>query len=468
MGYFDIDDAELSIAQRLSNLPKEYQETALSKLSEEELLNLPYDWKFWGRRKQRIPVEEFLNDDHRFCLALAGRGWGKSRCGAEFVRYVMENGIYTRGAIIAPTVADARDVMVDAIMAVCPDNSVLYEPSKRKLTWTATGGRVLIYSADEPKRLRGANNEFIWGDELAAWEKAEEAFNMLNLGLRIGKKPKALFTTTPLPLKLIVDLIEDKRKRTLLIEGTTFENTSLNKEFFDDILAAYEGTALYEQEVLGQVLKNLGGLFKPEYISRVQDDDLPPMQRIVVAVDPATTAKKSSDETGIAVCGHGIDGNYYLLHVEGEKRSPKEWADRVVALYREFQADKIIAEQNNGGDMVEETIKQGHKDMPVQLVHASRGKLVRAEPISLLYQKGKVWHIRYNTHKPSSQDERNMKNLLKAEKQMYTFRNNPNEANDLVDAIVWGFTELSGNDIPVPQRIVVGGNRKILTNFKII
>jgi phage terminase large subunit-like protein len=468
MSIIQIPESEMSVAQKIARLPREQQNKILSKLTDEQLKNLKHDWDFWGRRKQRLPITDFLEDSHRFCLALSGRGFGKSRMGAEWVRYIMENEVYRHGAMVGPTVGDVRNIMVAAILEVCPDGSVLYEPSKTKLTWVETGGTVLLYSADKPNRLRGGNNEFIWADEFAAWDKAQEAFDQLNLTLRKGRKPKALFTTTPLPLKLIIGMVENKNQNTLLIEGNTFENTNLNKEFFDDIISAYQGTSLYEQEVLGKVLKNMGGLFKPDYISRTSFDEVPAMQRIVVAVDPATTATKNSDETGIAVCGFGVDNKYYLLDVEGVLGSPKEWADRVVALYKEYGADKIIAEQNNGGLMVEETIKQGHKDMPVVLVHASRGKIVRAEPISLLYQKGRIQHIRHNTHNPSFVDKKKMENLVKAEKQMFTFRNNPNEANDLVDAIVWGFTELSGNELVVPQTIKVAGRRNSLTNFKLM
>jgi predicted phage terminase large subunit-like protein len=454
-----LDPTQMSAAERLALLPKEKQKEILRQLPETELRNLKYDWKFWARPKQYSTIETFLSSHHSYCTIMSGRGFGKTKTGSEWCRYVMENGIYRTGGIVGPTSGDVRNVMITGpagILSVCPpDNFPHYSPANKKITWP-NGGEILIYSADEPNRLRGANSEFIWADELAAWGKAEDCWNMISFGLRIGPAPKALITTTPQPIKVLVDILEDPSN--MLIEGSTYENRgNLNKRFYDKIISKYEGTNLGDQEIHGKLLKNLGGLFKPEYILRIDKSKMPLMVRIVVSVDPATKVNKNSDDTGLAVTGKGIDGNYYLLHVEGEKRTPKEWADRVAELYKDYSADLIIAENNNGGLMVESTIQQGYKSLPVKVIHASRGKLLRAEPISLLYQKGRMYHVNHDG--PGYMDKLINESMKDAEKQMFIFKNLQTEKNDMVDAIVYGFAELSENDNMEFQTSAVAGIR---------
>jgi phage terminase large subunit-like protein len=454
---------EKSAREQLAELPEKEQRKILGKLSKEELLKLQYDWKFHARPKQYKPISEFLDSSHSICLITSGRGFGKTRTGAEWVRYVMENGIYRRGTIVGPTAANARDIMIkgDGILSVCPpDNMPVYESSKLILTWP-NGGIVTIASADNPARLRGQNNEFIWADELASWDKAQDAWDQLMFTLRKGHNPKALVTSTPQPLELIANLFEESEKENpdvMLIEGSSYENqANLNPRFLAKILQKYEGTDLGDQEIHGRLLKNLGGLFKREYIVHKDWSKLPHMLRTVVAVDPAASSKATSDDTGLAVCAKGLDNNYYLLHVEGIKRTPKEWADRVAELYKVYNADLIVAEINNGGEMVEETIQKGYKDLPVKVIHASRGKTKRAEPISLLYQKGKVFHV---NHDRKGALARLINEAMRdAEKQMFVFRNLPNEKNDKVDAIVYGFAELSENDYKEFETPAIAGVR---------
>ena len=472
---YNQDLSNFSEAMKFSCLlTEEEQNQVLSKLTEEQLQAFPYDWNWWGRPKQLIPTTTFMKGPWSYALALAGRGFGKTRMGAEWVRHLAESGQYKRGTIVAPTAADARDTLVEGesgILSVCPPwNMPLYEPAKRRLTWP-NGTRVTIYSADEPRRLRGQNSAFAWCDELAAWERAEDAWRMLVLGLRIGKNPKALITTTPLPIKVLFEIAEDPN--TLLIEGTTYENRVNLADLFFKSIARFEGTSFGDQELHGKLQKDIGVLFKPTYISRCNKDETPTMTRVVVAIDPATTKKATSDETGIAVCGLGTDNKYYLLHVEGEIRSPKEWSDRVAELYNQFSADCIVAEKNNGGEMVEFTIQQGYKNLPVKLVDATRGKVKRAEPISLLYQEGRVVHVRpipYHadtTFAPTPSDFQKYLSdqLSQTERQLYSFKGGDNEANDKADALVWGMTELSINEFKayeVPSATAYNSPRRML------
>lgn len=470
--------SEMSPAMLLAELPESKQREVLSSLSAEQLRRMPYDWQFWARPKQYRPIGEFLQSEHSYCLITSGRGFGKTRVGSEWTRYVMENGIYSEGSIVAPTVGLARRDMIrgsSGILRVCPPDSVIYEPSKQTLTWPAhihglkRDGIVNILSADDPERLRGLNNEFIWADELAAWDKAEDAWAMLMFTLRVGESPKALITSTPQPLKLLADLIDDAEKenpQTLLIEGSTYENAgNLNERFLKAIIQKYENTELGDQEIYGKLLRNMGGLFKPSFIGRLNASDCPEFLRTVVAIDPAASSKMTSNDTAIAVASQGVDGNYYLRHIEASKWTPKAWSDKLNDLYKEYRADCIIAEINNGGEMVEHTIQQGYKDLPVKVINASKGKTKRAEPISLLYQKGKIFHVTNSYVDAKGREVGGAMARLKdnairdAEKQMFVFRNLPNEENDKVDAIVYAFAELSGNDFREFEVPAVAGSR---------
>ena len=474
--------SEMSPAQLLKELPEAAQKEVLSVLTPAQIKNLPYDWKFWARPKQYKPISEFLTSSHDTCLITSGRGFGKTRVGAEWVRYVMENGVYSEGSIVAPTSLNARRDMImgsAGLLRICPPGSIIYEPSKLTITWPATyhglkrDGIVNILSADDPERLRGLNNEFVWADELAAWDKAEDAWDMLMFTLRVGSAPKALVTSTPQPIKILADLMDhpnDPTKtnpKTLLIEGSTYENeANLNARFLQSILQKYENSELGDQEIHGKLLRNMGGLFKPSFVQRINEKDCPEFIRTVVTIDPAASSKITSNDTAIAVASKGTDGNYYLRHIEAGKWTPKVWADRLNTLHKEYGADCIIAEANNGGEMVEQTIQQGYRDLPVKVIKASLGKTKRAEPISLLYQKGKIFHITYSYLDAKGKEVGGNIARLKdtairdAEKQMFVFRNLPNEDNDKVDAIVYAFAELSGNDFRDFEAPAVAGYRR--------
>lgn len=374
----------------LASLPEPEREAALDDLTEEEAKALLYDWKFWARPKQLAPEGNW-----RTWLILAGRGWGKTRTGAEWVRGLVESGKAKRIALVAPTAADARDVMVEGesgILAIAPPwNRPVYEPSKRRLTWP-NGAIATTYSADEPDRLRGPQHDAAWADELAAW-RYPDAWDMLMFGLRLGKDPRVIVTTTPKPVKVIRDLVEDPT--TVVTRGSTYENiANLAPAFVEQIIAKYEGTRLGRQELYAEILDDVpGALWSRAVIDGLRVKEALELRRIVVAIDPAVTSEEGSDETGIIVAGVGYDGHGYVLKDLACRASPNDWARRAVEAYYRYEADAIIGEVNNGGDLVETVIRTVDRNVPFKAVRASRGKAVRAEPVAALYEQGRVHHV---------------------------------------------------------------------------
>lgn len=367
---------------------------------------------------------------------MAGRGFGKTRTGAEWARACIESGRYGRVALVAPTAADARDVMVEGesgVLAVCPpENKPLYEPSKRRITWKS-GAIATVYSADEPDRLRGPQHDAAWGDELAAW-RYPETYDMLMFGLRLGNDPKAVFTTTPRPVRLVRDLLLDTD--CTVTRGSTYDNRSnLAPAFYKQIVKKYEGTRLGRQELYAEVLDDVeGALWTRSMIKAAAT--LPDMTRVIVAVDPAVTSGEDSDETGIVVAGVGVDGSGYVLADRSCRLSPDGWAKRAVQAYIDFGADRIVAEVNNGGDMVESVLRTVDRSVPFTKVHASRGKRTRAEPVAALYEQGRV------THAAAFPD---------LEDQLCGWTPESGESPDRLDALVWALTELmlTGTEVKV-------------------
>lgn len=387
-----------------------------------------YRWDVWARPNQLEP-----EGDHRYWLVLAGRGFGKTRAGVEWVRDQIENGRSSRAIVIAPTSADCRDTIVDGpsgFLNVCPPwNRPLYEPSKRRLTWD-NGAIVSLYSAEEPDRLRGVNCDLMLADELAAWTHSE-TWDMAMFALRIGANPRAMITTTPRPTRLIKNLVENPS--TAVTRGSTYDNkANLAPQFLDAILTKYDGTRMGRQEIYAEVLEDVEGaiLTLEQLISlRVEKADDP--QRIVVGVDPAISTGENADNTGIVVSSRGKDGHLYALADRSCRLGPAGWARRVVETFHEFKADLIVAEQNQGGAMVEHTIRSLDADVPIKLVHATRGKHVRAEPILAMFEQGKA-------HTMAGMDE--------LESQLAAFTPEGYESDgspDSADAFIWASTELT-------------------------
>ena len=313
------------------------------------------------------------------------------------------------------------------ILAVSPaDFRPVYEPSKRMLTWP-NGAVATVYSADNPDRLRGPQHHRFWVDEIAAWVKLQGAWDMLLFGLRLGEHPRGCITTTPRPVPLLKELLKDPR--TVVSRGTTYDNReNLAGAFFESVIRKYEGTRLGRQELDAEILEDIeGALWKLADLDDCRVHELPPLVRVVVAIDPAMTSNKDSDETGIIVAGRGEDGRCYVLADGSGRHTPNAWAREAVALYRRFEADRIIGEVNNGGDLVETNIRTVDAKVPYKAVHASRGKATRAEPVVALYEQGRVRH--YGTHP-------------KLEDQMTTWDPNSSKSPDRVDSLTYAITEL--------------------------
>ncbi|HYL31924.1 MAG TPA: terminase family protein [Stellaceae bacterium] len=390
------------------------------------------DWEFWARPDQLPPP-----GDWRVWLLLAGRGFGKTRSGAEFVRARVESGLSSRIALVGPTSADVRDVMVEGesgLRAISGDDwRPHYEPSKRRLTWP-NGAIALAFSADEPERLRGPQHDLAWCDELAAWRYAAAWDNLL-LGLRLGSDPRAVVTTTPKPNKLVRDMLASPG--TVVTRGSTFDNAAnLAPAFLDSIVRRYRGTRLGRQELEAELLDDVpGALWSRDAIEAARVASAPDLSRIVVAIDPAASSGEGADETGIVVAGLAHDGHVYVLDDLSGRMSPRAWALKAAAAYGKFAADRIVAEVNNGGEMVEATLRSVQSDAPFRALRASRGKAVRAEPVAALYEQGRVHHVG---------------GFATLEDQLCAFtadfdRAASGTSPDRLDALVWAVTDLMAN-----------------------
>lgn len=379
-------------------------------------------------------------------LILAGRGFGKTRIGAETIRMwatgptPLSSGRYGRIALVAETAADARDVMVEGesgILAAHPkDYRPVYEKTNRKLTWP-NGAVAFLYNATEPDQLRGPQHDAAWLDELAKFRYIQETWDQCQFGLRLGRHPKCIVTTTPRPLPLIKKLVNDAD--TFVTRGSTFDNAgNLAKPFLKQIEDRYAGTRLGRQELEGEILGDIpGALWNRSMIDDNRLKEAPQsLERVLVAVDPAASSNEGSDENGIVVVGLGRDkdgyARGYVLEDASLRGTPEEWGRKAVHMYRKWQADKIVAEKNNGGEMVESVLRAVDRSLPIKLVHASRGKIIRAEPISALYEQSRVHHC-------GRFDE--------LEDQMCLFsvdnlRGGSLGSPDRVDALVWGLTEI--------------------------
>ena len=343
----------------------------------------------------------------------------------------VRRGVSKRVGLIAPTAADARDVMVEGESGILacspPDFRPLYEPSKRRLTWP-NGAVATLYSAEEPDRLRGPQHDLIWADEPAAW-KYPETWDMAMFGLRLGTDPRVIATTTPRPTRLIRDLVADPG--TVVTRGTTYENArNLAPAFLAAIVKKYEGTRLGRQELNGEILDdNPGALWHRGVIENLRVREHPPLLRIVVGVDPAVTSDPKSDETGIVVAGIAADGHCYVLEDASLQGTPLTWATAVKRVYDQYQADRVVAEKNNGGELVEANLRTVDRSLSYRGVWASRGKRTRAEPISSLYEQGRVHHVGAF---PALED------------QMCDWVPDSGDPSpDRMDALVWALTELT-------------------------
>jgi len=405
----------------------------LAKLSDSELEFLCYDWEFWARLDQLVPDRcPCHRGDWATWLILAGRGFGKTRVGAETVRLWIRQG-YDRVNFIAATADDLRDTMVEGesgILSVCSkDERPRYRVSKRRLEWP-NGAISLLFTAEEPERLRGKQSEKLWADEPASWRYDQDAWDMAQFGLRLGDNPQTVATTTPKPTKMIKAILADPT--THVTRGTTYDNkANLAPGFYTKIITKYEGTRLGRQELLAEVLDdNPGALWKLADIDGPRVAKAPPLARIVVAIDPSATSDEDSDECGIVVVG--MDGrdipHGYVLEDATDIYSPDEWAKMAVILYHKWGADRIIGEANNGGDMIESVIRHQDANVSYKKVTATRAKAIRAEPAAALYEQHRVHHVGQFA-------------LLESELTQWNPKIDKRSPNRL-DADVWALTEL--------------------------
>lgn len=371
-------------------------------------------------------------------MALAGRGWGKTRTGAEDVAWFGAQNAESRIAIIAPTFQDARDTCVEGesgLLSVLPKACI--ETWNRSLgeliLWNGT--RYKLFSATEPERLRGPQHHRAWGDEVAAWPDPA-AWDQMLFGLRLGRHPQVIATTTPKPTPLIRRIV--RTAGAVVTRGSTFDNAdNLPAGTLAHLRDRYEGTRLGRQELFAELLEDVqGALWTTGMLDGCRQRSIPDLQRVVVAVDPSgTSGGGSGDDIGIVVAGKSVDGRYYVLQDDSCNLSPDGWAKRVANAYERWNGDRVVAEKNFGGAMVEAVLRTAAKDLPIKMVTASRGKIVRAEPIAALYEQGKVSHCG-----DFSSLEEQMCSMTSAG---YVGEGSPDRA----DALVWALTELSGGKV---------------------
>jgi phage terminase large subunit-like protein len=391
-----------SLRESLLLLPESLRLQAIQSLSDDEAEALLFDWPLWARPNQLTPAGDWF-----LWIIMAGRGYGKTRAGAEFtIGEAMElPGSF--GALVAETPAQARDVMIEGESGIlaCSSPHFMpdYEPSKRRLTWP-NGTRASIFSAYEYEELRGPQHNWAWCDEMAKWRYPREAWDNLALGLRLPPRARVCATTTPRPIPLLKELM--KADTTVVTRGTTYENLhNLSAQFKKQVLGKYEGTRQGRQELKAEMLEDLeGALWSHDMLDalRVADVHTDSLQRIVVAVDPSGSkdASDEGDEQGIAVAGMFTDGEKTHGRVLADRScrlSPAGWGKRAVQAAIDWKADCIVGETNYGGAMVEHVVQTAAKELGVtvrfQMVTASRGKHVRAEPISALYEQKRVKHV---------------------------------------------------------------------------
>jgi phage terminase large subunit-like protein len=402
------------------------------------LTEAAYDWRHLGRAKQLEPAGDWI-----VWLLLAGRGFGKTRTGAEWIRQRVCSGQAREIVLGAPTAADLRDIVVEGPSGILnvfpPHQRPRYEPSKRRITFHTRAQATLI-AGETPERFRGPQCDTIWADELASW-RYRDSWDNLMFGFRVGD-PRALVTTTPKPTKLIRELVADDS--THLTRGSSYENRrNLAEAYFRKIIRPYEGTRKGRQEIDAELLDSLpGALLTMEIIDALRVKAAPELGRIVVAIDPAASSEEDSNETGIVAAGLGAEPDAsgedhgYLLEDGSCRGTPGVWAKEAVRLYDKWGADLIVAERNNGGEMVESVIRNERRNITVKLVWASRGKHVRAEPVTQLHEKGRIHHVGA---------------FAECEDQLCAFTDKSYEGGDSpdrADAAIWAFTELMVDEGP--------------------
>lgn len=412
----------------------------LASLDPEALGFILADWQVWARDDQLPPGATGTGGDWRVWLILGGRGAGKTRAGAEWVR-AKALGVPPLGAerahriaLVGETLADVRRVMIEGVSGLLAihgdDERPTLEVSKSQLVWP-NGTIAQMFSAEDPNSLRGPQFDTAWCDELAKWRYAEETWDMLQFGLRLGEAPAIAVTTTPKPLPLLKSIMGDPA--TVTTRAATAANAAhLAPAFIAEMERRYAGTALGRQELLGEIVdEQSGSLWRRDWIEQARVTHCPELRNIVVAVDPPVTATARSDACGIIVAGLGADGRAYIASDRTlQGRTPDVWARAAVRAYHDFMADRVVAEVNQGGDLVVSVLRQIDEAVAVRTVRATRGKWLRAEPVAALYAEGRVAHVGVHAT---------------LEEQMLAFGADGlsrGRSPDRVDALVWALTDL--------------------------
>ena len=397
---------------------------ALAKLTPETRAQLKWHWPFWARPNQLAP-----EGDWQTWLVLAGRGFGKTEAGAQWIRARVKAGARNI-ALIAETQKDLEEVMVARILKISPPDerpTVRYKPVR--LTWP-NGAMALGYNGTEPDQLRGPEFDTCWCDEFAKYRYARELWDMLQFTMR-RPDPRVLVTTTPRPIPVLKEILADASTTTT--RGTTMDNRgNLPASFITKILSKYDGTRLGRQELNAEILDDVpGALFIRDMFESTRIREAPELQRVVVAVDPSgTKGGAGNDDVGIVIAGLGIDGRGYILADWTCNLGPAGWGRRAVEAYRHFEADRIVAEINYGGAMVESTIRAIDANVSYSEVRASRGKVARAEPVAALFEQKRISFV---GGMPELEDQ-----LCGFTPSGYIGPNSPDRA----DAMVWAITEL--------------------------
>jgi phage terminase large subunit-like protein len=438
-----VDDLRLALAACVRDGGTEAFLGTLSPADAEALLA---DWPLWARAEQLPPGGAWTT-----WLMLGGRGAGKTRAGAEWVRGMalgrppFAAAAIGRIALVGETYADAREVMVEGvsgILAVHPRaERPEWQPTRRRLEWP-NGAVAQVFSAQDPEGLRGPQFGAAWSDEVGKWPDADAVWDMLQFTLRLGDRPRNMVTTTPRNVALLKRLVADAR--TAVTRMATVENAAnLAPGFLETVVGRYEGTRLGRQELGGEFVEDRDdALWSRDGIDRDRVAAAPEMSRVVVAVDPPATSGARSAACGIVAAGLGVDGRGYVLSDRTLPRAtPRAWAERAIALYHAVGADRLIAEVNQGGEMVETVIREADPTVPVTAVRASRGKWTRAEPVALLYSQGRVAHVGVHAE---------------LEDQMCNFAPAGTAGGvspDRIDALVWAISALMLSPEAPPPRV---------------
>jgi phage terminase large subunit-like protein len=375
----------------------------------------------------------------RTWLVLGGRGAGKTRTGAEWIRSRAVGAPYSvqrahRIALVGETIGQVRSIMIEGVSGLLSVHHAAerpsFEVSRNQLVWP-NGAIAQVFAADDPDSLRGPQFDAAWCDELGKWRRPERAWDNLQFALRLGPQPQCIVTTTPRPIELLKKIMDDPA--TVTDRSRTIDNTvNLSPAYLDEMQRWYAGTPIGRQELDGEIVEDrMNGLWQRHWLAQARLSARPELKRIVVAVDPPVTSTAGADSCGIVIAGLGVDGRGYVIGdrtIQG--RDPATWAHAVVAAYHDYRADRIVVETNQGGDLVVQVFKGIDANLPVKKVHASRGKFLRAEPVAALYSEGRVAHVG---------------EFPELERQMCDFAADGlanGKSPDRLDALVWALTEL--------------------------